>query len=279
MLLLDEATSALDNESERIVQAALDEIMAKMKRTTIVIAHRLSTIRNADKIAVVLRARSWRRARMTSSWRLAKAARSISWRRSKWKWAPKTKRPWTLRAHPPASAKAPAAAEDAATSTVAVVSCGERGRGGGAGRRGGKGQEEGRRREGEAAKFAGKILKMQRGSLHIIVLGCVFAIGSGGTPLFAFRYVVSFMGALFQLSGDLIRSERLRLGLIVGVICAAMVGRYTLDSGFFGLVAARLTATLRRHAFDSFTRQEMGFFDMDKNSRASSRPSSRRRSR
>jgi ATP-binding cassette subfamily B (MDR/TAP) protein 1 len=53
VLLLDEATSALDNESERIVQAALDEIMVKQKRTTIVIAHRLSTIRNADKIAVL----------------------------------------------------------------------------------------------------------------------------------------------------------------------------------------------------------------------------------
>ena len=53
LLLLDEATSALDNTSERVVQAALDEIMAKLKRTTIVIAHRLSTIRGADKIAVV----------------------------------------------------------------------------------------------------------------------------------------------------------------------------------------------------------------------------------
>merc|ERR1719353_1957782 len=53
ILLLDEATSALDNESERIVQAALDEIMTKQKRTTVVIAHRLSTIRNADKIAVL----------------------------------------------------------------------------------------------------------------------------------------------------------------------------------------------------------------------------------
>ena len=64
ILVLDEATSALDAESERVVQAALDEIMTKAaqsaspcrsggQRTTIIIAHRLSTIRNADKIAVV----------------------------------------------------------------------------------------------------------------------------------------------------------------------------------------------------------------------------------
>merc|ERR1719277_40275 len=53
ILLLDEATSALDNESERIVQLALDDIMTKQKRTTIVIAHRLSTIRDADLIVVV----------------------------------------------------------------------------------------------------------------------------------------------------------------------------------------------------------------------------------
>jgi len=53
ILLLDEATSALDNESERIVQEALDNLLAKQKRTTLVIAHRLSTIRNADKIVVI----------------------------------------------------------------------------------------------------------------------------------------------------------------------------------------------------------------------------------
>ena len=53
IMLLDEATSALDNESERVVQKALDELMSKHRRTTVTIAHRLSTIRSADKIAVV----------------------------------------------------------------------------------------------------------------------------------------------------------------------------------------------------------------------------------
>jgi ATP-binding cassette, subfamily B (MDR/TAP), member 1 len=51
ILLLDEATSALDNESEKLVQSALDAVIANGKqRSTIVIAHRLSTIRNATRI-------------------------------------------------------------------------------------------------------------------------------------------------------------------------------------------------------------------------------------
>eukprot|EP01054_Gregarina_sp_Poly1_P010000 Gregarina_sp_Poly_1__9999@NODE_665_length_6873_cov_524_942404_g503_i0_p1_GENE_NODE_665_length_6873_cov_524_942404_g503_i0NODE_665_length_6873_cov_524_942404_g503_i0_p1_ORF_typecomplete_len1394_score229_49ABC_membrane/PF00664_23/2_3e44ABC_membrane/PF00664_23/2_9e49ABC_tran/PF00005_27/3e43ABC_tran/PF00005_27/3_4e02ABC_tran/PF00005_27/2_5e40SMC_N/PF02463_19/4_4SMC_N/PF02463_19/5_6e05SMC_N/PF02463_19/76SMC_N/PF02463_19/2e05AAA_21/PF13304_6/0_00052AAA_21/PF13304_6/7_5e05AAA_15/PF13175_6/0_00059AAA_15 len=53
IMLLDEATSALDNQSEKVVQKALDKLIAAKRRTTIIIAHRLSTIRFADKIIVI----------------------------------------------------------------------------------------------------------------------------------------------------------------------------------------------------------------------------------
>ncbi|HOZ06249.1 MAG TPA: ATP-binding cassette domain-containing protein, partial [Arenimonas sp.] len=50
ILILDEATAALDNESERLVQDALNHLIPD--KTTLVIAHRLSTIEHADQVLV-----------------------------------------------------------------------------------------------------------------------------------------------------------------------------------------------------------------------------------
>jgi subfamily B ATP-binding cassette protein MsbA len=57
ILLLDEATSSLDNESEGLVQEALDRLMHDKRRTTVIVAHRLSTIKIAHRIAVLDRGR------------------------------------------------------------------------------------------------------------------------------------------------------------------------------------------------------------------------------
>ncbi|RHZ66400.1 hypothetical protein CDV55_102878 [Aspergillus turcosus] len=53
ILLLDEATSALDTQSERFVQAAIDEVCRRKGQLVVAVAHRLSTIRNADCIFVL----------------------------------------------------------------------------------------------------------------------------------------------------------------------------------------------------------------------------------
>jgi len=56
LLIFDEATSALDNESEKVVQEAIDHALEN--RTALVVAHRLSTIRNAERIIVMERGRA-----------------------------------------------------------------------------------------------------------------------------------------------------------------------------------------------------------------------------
>jgi len=61
ILILDEATASVDTQTERLIQGALDRLMAE--RTSFVIAHRLSTVRHADQILVMDRGRIVERGR------------------------------------------------------------------------------------------------------------------------------------------------------------------------------------------------------------------------
>ena len=61
ILVLDEATASVDTETERLIQEALDRLMAQ--RTSFVIAHRLTTVRHADQILVMERGRIVERGR------------------------------------------------------------------------------------------------------------------------------------------------------------------------------------------------------------------------
>jgi ATP-binding cassette subfamily B multidrug efflux pump len=60
ILILDDSTSAVDVQTEVLIQHALDRLMKG--RTSFVIAQRISTVLNADKIIVLEKGRSWRRA-------------------------------------------------------------------------------------------------------------------------------------------------------------------------------------------------------------------------
>ncbi len=51
VVVLDEATSSLDNESERLIEAAMEELLRG--RSTLIIAHRLSTVLRADRVVVL----------------------------------------------------------------------------------------------------------------------------------------------------------------------------------------------------------------------------------
>merc|ERR1719238_1029365 len=270
VLLLDEATSALDNESERIVQAALDEIMTKQKRTTIVIAHRLSTIRNADKIAVVDKGAVVEQGTYDELLRIGEGGFFFTLAKKQQEMGAQDLRAMDAAreavagdsAHKgeamveaPSSPKSPS---EKRKSRRSKEKTGEE-----APSKGDKKKEKARPKEKAPV---GRLFGLQKESALFLLFGVVFACGSGGLPLFGFYNMLNLFTVFFQLEPQTIKDDTFYYGSLLFGTIGGVVFCFWADTACFGVAAARLTYKLRRIGFKSFLGQDIGFFDSEEHS-------------
>ncbi|ORZ35602.1 multidrug resistance protein 1 [Catenaria anguillulae PL171] len=275
ILLLDEATSALDTESEAIVQAALDK--ASHGRTTIVIAHRLSTIRSADKIVVMEKGKIVEVGTHESLIAAGNLYASLVKTQEL-----KTQRTshQALHSHGDAGIESdtededlPAAAgaskagavaidvKDDKTAAVTKSAADDM-------------LAEMEREEREKAEIAAllkakevplwRIFKLQWIEWPVLIVG-LFMGTINGLLLPAFGIVLAESLTVFQLEGDELRSRSL---LWFYVFLGLMGGNFVINFfqfGCFGIAGERLTKRIRENAFAAMLRQEMGWFDDEKN--------------
>ena len=252
VLLLDEATSALDNESERVVQAALDEIMTKQKRTTIVIAHRLSTIRGADKIAVLDKGTVVEEGTydelLTTGGLFSMLAKN------------REEMLATDKASLGGSAPASAAVASALQVEVQVVIDG----GDKKDKKEGKQPKEERVKE-ESAPLA-RLFAMQADQAPTLFL--MFLCSSAGCFLtaFAFYLLALIMEILFLPDPSKVRAGAIRIVIQLLISAAGIISLFSVSGFCNGLAGSALTAKLRSRGMAALMRQEMAFFDHDENS-------------
>jgi len=281
ILLLDEATSALDNESERVVQAALDSIMAQQRRTTVTIAHRLSTIRHADKIAVVSGGRVVEEG--TYDELMGSGEEGVFFQLAR-------------RYEAAAQEDATAASAGGATAPPMLA---ERSRSSGRGRRRsrslstlltaslsmrsdeltsalergteaeaeGEGEEEEAPAEPKPTNVVSRLFAMRStGDGLLYVLGTLFAAVSGATSIFTSYVFTKLIGIFFNPDPDEIQQQTLLYGSLQLALSTLMVVSSTLETACFGTAGEHLTRTLRARSMRSLLRQEIAFFDDDANS-------------
>ena len=287
VLLLDEATSALDNESEKIVQAALDEIMTKLKRTTIVIAHRLSTIRNADKIAVVDKGVVVEEGTYDELvaigeggffHKLAKKQTDMGAQDLKTMEAARLLQNESN--HSGHALKAAEEEEDGGKSPKDRRKARRSKEGRKARNSKERNSKEGKEEGAAAAEGAdggeevpvkvkapvGRLWKMMNGSIVFVALGMAFACGSGGLPLYGFYNMLNLFTVFFQVDADAINRDTVYYSSIMFATIGGIIFCIWADTLCFGVFAARLTYRLRSQGFNAFVGQDIGFFDTENHS-------------
>ena len=265
VLLLDEATSALDNESEKVVQAALDEIMAKQKRTTIVIAHRLSTIRGADKIAVVSKGRVVEQgkydelvaigdggefhmlAKRIDDMGATDMARMAEVRRRKEAIGVEVIATVEITVKPSSPKQRPTVGSDSDTPAQAAANSDEDAP------------------PLEPRPFL-RLMRMQGSNKALFAVGLGACLGTSGGPLVVFLFLTQIFVLLFSPDVDTMFSETSMYASFIFAIAGTVAVLSVVEYGAFGAAGANLTMRLRNSSMRSLLVQHIGFFDVEKNS-------------
>ncbi|KAJ3360668.1 GTPase-activating protein [Kappamyces sp. JEL0680] len=244
ILLLDEATSALDTTSERIVQAALDNV--SKSRTTITIAHRLSTIKNADKIVVMVRGEIVEQGNhdflLKNKGLYAKLveAQEIAQKEEKM---------------PVGAAADPDALPAVAVETKVGMS----------NSREDIHLEAAVEKAMPSREVLREIAKLSMPEIHYIVAGCIAAAGSGMIQPF-FAIVFGTIISVFSKSGAALINDTQFWALIFLLLAALSFFFNFGQNAFFGFSSEYLTERLRMKTFQAILRQDVAFFDDEKHS-------------
>jgi ABC-type multidrug transport system fused ATPase/permease subunit len=299
VLLLDEATSALDTQSERVVQKALDN--ASKNRTTIVIAHRLSTIKNADLIVVMsdgliveqgrhdeLLEKRGAYATLVEAQALQEANEGSNLEAvgggdddvmdvkesAEVAEASRERRRSSLKPHKQSSAAVVYPIEDATAggATVAVADDGhEMVELNDAKLRLEKKKEEEEKKKAEEAAILkrpfpwGRLFKINAPEFWMFAVGSLGSIGTGVLfPLFSLVFATIIN--VFGLPDRDERNKEVNFWALMFFLLAlgAFVANF-ISITFFGSSGERLTRRLREMTFTALLRQEIAYFDDEKN--------------
>ncbi|XP_061185952.1 ATP-dependent translocase ABCB1-like isoform X2 [Saccostrea echinata] len=256
ILLLDEATSALDSESESVVQEALDK--ARAGRTTIVVAHRLSTIKTADKIAGFQQGELVEKGTHDQLMQKGGVYATLVNMQTKNQTVDEEEEE-LIAEFAGGNDKKPEKADNKLQRqhTVHHLPVEKETK---------ETEEKDKKKEEEEEAGIGRVLKMNAPEWPFILLGSLGAIVNGGVQP-AFAIIFSEILGTFAISSNSEQEDKVLMWtlLLVGVGAASFL-TFLLQGFSFSVSGENLTMRLRQSCFRALLRQDIEYFDDQKNS-------------